>query len=80
MSRSQLVCLQIYSSSLESDLIERQRHTHTHTHTHTGERDRKRVEKRWIGARRRQERRKKRQKFLLDKGLYISKVSDPVRH
>ena len=31
MSRSQPVCLQIYSSSLGSDLTERQRETHTHT-------------------------------------------------
>lgn len=77
MSRSQPVCLQIYSSSLGSDLTERQRDTHTHR----GERERGRGWRKGgeeQGGHRRGGRRDR--KFLLDKGLYISKVSDPVRH
>ena len=77
MSRSQPVCLQIYSSSLGSDLTERQRDTHTHTEERESGRGwRKGGEEQ--GGDRRGGRRDR--KFLLDKGLYISKVSDPVRH
>ena len=60
MSRSQPVCLQIYSSSLGSDLTESQRETRG-----VGVGGGKRVEKRWRVTRRGQERRMKRQKISL---------------